>query len=381
MASSPGSIPEATQRAASLDGLRGFAALAVVYTHLVLCMGLLPYEPLGAMGVQVFFALSGYLICRICWRDSPDWAAYRRFLWRRFVRLAPALGVLVVAGLLMICLAGGVPLATAFRDAAYAATQTTAFAWAAGTDVHPVFQATWSLTVEWVYYLLFPALFILLRRRFSARLVQRQLMVLSLALFVVGLFLPPRLFYLLPVANLAVLISGATLATHHERLRDTRTQVDNGRTGMAMLMLAILPILPGHTLGWGWKLAVFPAAAVSTLVIIHGCWGNTRAANLLSVRPLRQVGLRAYSLYLWHLPIMWLIWVTVPGSNRVMKALIALGILAVLVPISFSLLERPALRRPPHRPALRRQGCEPAPNPTTFAKRQSEAAARGILPQ
>jgi peptidoglycan/LPS O-acetylase OafA/YrhL len=344
-------------------------------------MGLLPYEPLGAMGVQVFFALSGYLICRICWREPPDWASYRRFLWRRFVRLAPALGVLVVAGLLMVVRAGGVPLATAFRDAAYAATQTTAFAWAAGTDVHPVFQATWSLTVEWVYYLMFPAVLILLRRRFSTRLVHRQLMVLSIALFVVGLYLSPKLFYLLPVANLAVLFAGATLATWHERLRGIETRVDNGRTAMALLMLAVLPVLPGHTLGWGWKLAVVPAAAVSTLVIIHGCWGKTRAANLLSVKPLQQIGLRAYSLYLWHLPIMWLAWVTVPGSNRIMKALIALGVLALLVPISFSLLERPALRRRPTGAAIGQHGREPIPNPTTFAKRQSEAAARGILGQ
>ena len=64
--SQPPAMPAERDRA--LDGLRGFAALAVLFAHLVFDMGLLPFGVLGVNGVIIFFALSGYLIGTICWR-------------------------------------------------------------------------------------------------------------------------------------------------------------------------------------------------------------------------------------------------------------------------------------------------------------------------
>ena len=352
-------------RNAGLDGIRGLAALGVLYTHAVVHLGLLPFHPLGAMGVIMFFALSGYLIARICWREPSTVAAYREFLTRRLLRLAPVSLALVLVGGPLLLLAGQLRSRLLIRDGLYALTQTTAFAQGAGVATHPTFAPTWSLTVEWVYYLTFPIVLLLLRRRMSTpAAVGKALGALSIALFSVGLLLPPVQFYVLPVANLAVLYAGAALACWHEQHAASQRITDTGRTAMALAMLTIFIFLPGYTHGWGWKVIVLPVATVSTLVLIHGCWAQNPVAHWLAWRPLRQVGLRAYSLYLWHMPVLWVVWVNFPDWPRWLLALVALAGVAGVTAISFRLLEQPVLStRSSHKPA------RPQPNPEQWPNR------------
>ncbi len=87
-ASSPGAF--ATHRP-GLDGLRGWAVIAVVAFH----SGVLKA---GWVGVDVFMALSGYLITGVLLRElaSSDHVALRRFWLRRARRLIPGLAVLLV---------------------------------------------------------------------------------------------------------------------------------------------------------------------------------------------------------------------------------------------------------------------------------------------
>jgi peptidoglycan/LPS O-acetylase OafA/YrhL len=76
----------------SLDGLRAVAILLVLIAH-----SFIKIFPGGWVGVDVFFVLSGYLITSILSRELAqtgriDW---RNFYWRRFLRLTPALAILV----------------------------------------------------------------------------------------------------------------------------------------------------------------------------------------------------------------------------------------------------------------------------------------------
>src|SRR6476661_5191671 len=76
----------------ALDGLRGVAVLLVVADH----AGFLP-ELSGGIGVTVFFVLSGFLITRVIVeaREGGSWSM-PRFMANRFVRLFPALALMVV---------------------------------------------------------------------------------------------------------------------------------------------------------------------------------------------------------------------------------------------------------------------------------------------
>src|SRR5579862_5038167 len=70
-----------------IDGLRGVAVLSVIGYHCgIPCFGG------GFIGVDVFFVISGYLICSIIHRELQQGTfSIARFYERRFKRILPAL--------------------------------------------------------------------------------------------------------------------------------------------------------------------------------------------------------------------------------------------------------------------------------------------------
>ncbi len=330
------------QREPALDGIRGFAALAVTATHLCVSFGLLPYAPLGSIGVTVFFALSGYLISRMWYRrdDSPH--SYRQFIRRRLVRLVPAVMALTLIGASALVAFGGAPAALATRDAALALFQLTAFASAFGSRPHQSFDPTWSLTVEWTFYLVFPLVLGFVRRKAFGAPIAKVLAGIAVILYAVGLPMSFEAFYLLPVANLGVMFAGAALGAWHSE-RTEPLSYDRARTVMAMGTLGVLAVLPGYTLSWSWKFAVMPAAALAALALIHGVVAGDRATAVLGTRLVSGVGRGAYSLYLWHMPVMWLVWFNTQGANKWLQAAIACLGTAGVSALSYRALERPVL--------------------------------------
>ena len=87
----------------SLDALRLFAALMVLYSHQHAVFGLpepsfLGWNTWGGAGVSIFFVLSGYLVWSSWLRDSR----VMPFLLRRALRIFPGLWVVVVLSVLVI---------------------------------------------------------------------------------------------------------------------------------------------------------------------------------------------------------------------------------------------------------------------------------------
>ena len=105
-----------------VDSLRAVAAGLVVWTHFAETLSpysrgdpgslgflrtLPPMLVLGRVGVNLFFAISGFVICRSF--GGPPEGSSRRFLIRRVCRLYPAFWVSMVAGVLMWLLDGNTP--------------------------------------------------------------------------------------------------------------------------------------------------------------------------------------------------------------------------------------------------------------------------------
>lgn len=111
----------------ALDGLRAIAVGLVVLRHL---FG--NRVPGGFVGVDLFFALSGYLITSILVREfeARGDISFRHFYIRRFARLMPALALLLVAAVLAVALIPGHPFQIA--DVAFAGTYTMNWARAFG---------------------------------------------------------------------------------------------------------------------------------------------------------------------------------------------------------------------------------------------------------
>lgn len=332
-------------RLAALDGLRGLAALAVLSAHTVAHLGLLPWPPLGITGVLVFFVLSGYLIAGVCDRGESTWVGYRAFVRRRVARLGPAAAAVVLVVPTALVLLGGLTIGAALGSAVPAATQTTGFASAFGVWVHPALAPTWSLTTEWVFYLAFPVAVFAARRRGAARpTLARACTVAAVVLYLLALPLPFREYYYLPVANLGVMCAGAALGfAHRAGWRAPAVLTTGSAPSFGLVMLLVFVVLPGGPEGWSYRLVILPVVTIATLAVIHGIHHGRGVERVLSHPALVTPGLRAYSLYLWHMPVLWFAWLFVPGPPWLV-ALAAMPGVAVVTTVSFHLLERPALR-------------------------------------
>ncbi|MEI6624135.1 MAG: acyltransferase [Actinomycetes bacterium] len=145
----------------ALNGLRALAVLAVVTTH-----AWWRIVPGGGIGVDLFFALSGYLITSLLLAevDQTGLVDLPRFWGRRALRLLPALFLMLAAVVIYF----RPPIIDVFSAAFYFAN------WrrVAGDNLGPL-GPTWSLSVEEQFYIIWPLVVVLcvfLSRRGHARL-------------------------------------------------------------------------------------------------------------------------------------------------------------------------------------------------------------------
>src|SRR3954454_25853 len=93
-------VPATWQHVAALDGLRALAVLAVLLFHAGYLQG-------GFLGVDLFFALSGFLITSLLVRDAGGPGVTLRTFWgRRARRLLPAVLTLLVVVALWVAAFG-----------------------------------------------------------------------------------------------------------------------------------------------------------------------------------------------------------------------------------------------------------------------------------
>ena len=139
------------RRVASLDVLRGLAALAVASSHYLVYRKMSPTgsEAASILAVEVFFMLSGFVLAPQILRCVREgWPTLKVFLMRRWMRTVPSYWVALVTVSVLLA-----PVAAddAFRYALYLQNP-----WRQlnHIDYYPV---AWSLSVEEWFYLVFPA--------------------------------------------------------------------------------------------------------------------------------------------------------------------------------------------------------------------------------
>lgn len=325
----------------ALDGIRALAVGAVILGHALS----IPF-PHGHLGVDVFFALSGYLITGMLW-DAPhmDAHALRAFWARRFWRLTPALLVVIVA-----CMAGGWIWATPEELAITTLTGASAAVGASplvlphlGDYFNPdlatnALMHTWSLGVEAQFYLLYPLLLWALRGRPRAALLVLALLASSSLAHAWELYgQASNWAHYSPLARAWQLLAGGMLALV-VRLWPPRPRPAWG--GLAVLgLVGVLasPFWPGAAIWPHLAAVVLVALAIPHLpdASVPGRW--------LRLRPVQTIGLASYSLYLWHTPVMATLRLWVP-DNTLPFLIAALLATAALGGASWAWIERPGQR-------------------------------------
>jgi peptidoglycan/LPS O-acetylase OafA/YrhL len=310
-----------------LDGLRALSVLAVlVFHHYVIGGHEAGWLPGGFLGVEVFFVVSGYLITSLLLaerRDSGE-ISLRRFWMRRARRLLPALGALlaVVVAYALVFLPDAI--GTLRSDVVAALTYTSNWwqiiahrSYFVDAGRPALLKHLWSLAIEEQFYLLWPPLLIVGLRRLGRDRMLGVVLTVAIASAVAMALLASSTVdgtYYATYTRLSGLLLGAGLAFVFAPYRirgipghGARIALDvGGAVGLFLLYASFRRFTyPEST---GADLAVFRGGfllvdVATILVIASAVHPASDVGRLLGWRPLKEVGLRSYSLYLWHYPI------------------------------------------------------------------------------
>lgn len=346
-----------------VDGLRALAVLAVMVYHLD------PHAlPGGFAGVDVFFVISGFVVAASLdgHRDERLGSFLAHFYARRLARLVPALATMLVVTTALYVLF--VPKAW-FNRAAETTGQAAFWGlsnWVLDRQVVNYFEPraelnpfthTWSLGVEEQFYLLAPLLLFAALARGAATWSRRDAgaaataIILALATaslaasFHFGLARGARYVFYPVWFRFWELAAGVLLYVLGSRASDlssrrVRLHKFAGWLGVSMVGLALLTPKP----------AAYPylraAIAVAGTVLLIGMPRARRAAPIDAIlaHPVALwIGLRSYSLYLWHWPVYVLArWTT--GLTAWPSNLLAVAVSIGAAALSYRALEEPVRR-------------------------------------
>jgi peptidoglycan/LPS O-acetylase OafA/YrhL len=323
----------------ALDGIRAIAVLAVLGTH-----SFLPHFHGGGFGVDMFFALSGFLITSLLLRELEltSTIAKGAFYARRALRLFPPLAVMVVLTVVIdqIATKGGDHAAEAVPAVLLYMGN-----WLVAHDGQALgfFGQTWSLAIEEQFYLVWPLLLLI-------PAVRRNLVV-GLPVFIAAMIIGRIVCYHWVGGAVMSwtpfradeLAMGAWLAAwlHAGRpLPRWLTSWQLAAVAMAGLVLMFGPSLPTSLNIGG---ATDLAAAATVVVIAHLTTGaSSPVSAVLASKPLVGIGRVSYGIYLYHYAV--LLWFFSMGWSIGRVVLVGWPLTALLVVASWIVVEQPALR-------------------------------------
>jgi len=343
----------------NLDGLRAVAVTSVVAFHLSgqnLPVG-------GWIGVDLFFALSGYLITSLLIKEAQAHGAIslRDFWARRWLRLAPALAVALAAFSAYALLGGSVttssgdpvpPLAS-MGWVGSALVYITNWFQAFGRESPIELGHLWSLAVEEQFYIVWPLAFALIWHRARAERV-RAVMGVAVAGVVGSLVLTAVVigargwnssswafvYYATPT-RIGGMLGGAVLASAWALRTPNQGWSRRGAWRWVCRGSVALFALLAMTSTVEYFPFVLPLVLVVTTVMVAGAVdARCRVAQLLQLPIMRWVGRRSYGIYLWH-EIYRGVFQPLPRLAAVAVAVIATLLTAEL---TFRVVETPALR-------------------------------------
>jgi peptidoglycan/LPS O-acetylase OafA/YrhL len=338
----------------ALDGLRGVAILGVLLFHT-------GHLPGGFLGVDLFFALSGYLITDLLLREAEATGTVSlvAFWGRRIRRLLPALAAMLAAVTVLVWSAGPPDVVrTTLADGPWVQLNLVNWHLLAESAGYwdrfgpgRVFEHLWSIAVEEQFYLAWPVLLLLITR--CGRRVDRWVPAVAALISVVSLVLmvalvdpadPTRVYTGTDTRAFSLLL-GAMAATRP--VRDVLARASGRVAAAAPVALAagigaMWLLADGTDSPWLFRGGLFVHSLASALLI--GLCARTPQAPVTRAfawGPLRWLGLVSYSLYLWHWPVIVLLSARRPGLGEWTSAAVVCAVSIALAAASKYLIEDP----------------------------------------
>jgi peptidoglycan/LPS O-acetylase OafA/YrhL len=339
---------EDAHRILPFDTLRAVAILSVFANHALMM-------PLGWIGVDVFFVLSGFLITSILLKRKAVGHSYFSYFYERRARriLPPYLLLLVITTATL----GTVWMRHWYWFAFFGANIASAIGQSGYTALSPL----WSLAVEEQFYCLWPVAVLFLSDTHLAFLAGTLLV---LAPILRGLATPyigthfavlihphhvTPIYYLTPF-RMDLLAAGALLAILWRRRPDSVKSLSRyapyGTAACLCLLLLLgrtyhLHVTADSVLN---NVLLFELSLLLAVCAVITCLcASGRLYSILTWKPLLYIGTISYSMYLVHLLIIDIVRTHVSG--RLSTAAISLCLTSAYAALSWITLERPLLNR------------------------------------
>ena len=340
--------------------LRGIAVLSVLLFHAKQA-----YFPFGYLGVDVFFVISGFVITPLILRifipfeDFDIEGTFRRlrtFFIRRFFRLAPALGSSLILAVLLVALFSP---SWDNRDVPHQAIATLLLVgnWGAFTFIGDYFHGksspiihTWSLSAEEQIYIFLPFFFFLtsfLSLRFRKSSILRNLLLVGIISFILHFSIQAFSHKYLGVDT--AVVSNALFYSPISRvwefsLGTLAYALNSNRIGEIKMRknFWLFTIMGASFIGIVYFLISDPWPLTATMTafgVIYFKILFSLPSNFQYV--LAWVGDRSYSIYLVHLPLMYVAKNSPLFGDSRRQFVIGLSIIAsiLLGSLSFSHIE------------------------------------------
>ena len=284
-----------------INGLRAIAVIAVVIFHFNH-----DWLPGGFAGVDVFFVISGFLMTKIIFKgiENKTFNLFK-FYVARANRIIPALAVLCLALLIfgwfnltpddyrflskhVISSLGFFSNVIYWQESGYFDS----------IAYEKWLLHTWSLSVEWQFYIIYPVLLMLLNKFISFENLKRLIVLSTIVGFAlsvyVTLYWPDSSYFLLPTRAWEMMLGGiASLYTFNLK-EPNKKKIE--LLGIFLILCSYIFI--SSDTPWPGYMAILPVFGAFLVLAAN------RQDSLLTNNVVFQViGRYSYSIYLWHWPI------------------------------------------------------------------------------
>lgn len=283
-----------------INGLRAIAVIGVVLFHFNA-----PWVPGGFAGVDVFFVISGFLMSRIIFRGiEQENFSILKFYVARANRIIPVLTVLCLALLVLgwfyitpaeyKMLGKHVGGSIGFFSNNLYLKESGYF----DASSHEKWLLhTWSLSVEWQFYIIYPVMLLSMRKFMSVRAMKATILFATALGFIFCIFatykFPNAAYYLLPMRAWELMLGGVAFL-YPFAVSDNRKKLVEW-LGLALIVGSYFLI--SKETPWPGYFSIFPV--LGSFLIIQAQRTSIITSNVI----FQKLGTWSYSIYLWHWPL------------------------------------------------------------------------------
>ncbi len=336
-----------------IDGLRSIAVIAVILFH-----SKISTFSHGFFGVDIFFVISGYLITKILVENKFN---FKDFYERRIRRIVPNyFFILFISSIIIYQLNPDIYTLREFSKSSYFSISFLSNYYFMANDyfqqnISRPFLHTWSLSIEEQFYILYP-LFLFFFKNINRNLkLFLFLILITLNIILVNsggnlklnypffeekfLFFSNSVFFNFysPLSRLWEFLFGAL--AYFIYFKKKNTLYSNFILIISYLLIFYSLTFQSEFLFYPNIFSILPVFSTFLIIVLEN--NRTITFKIISNKVLTYIGLRSFSLYLWHLPIYEIYgYLGLDASNYIIFIFYIVNIL-ILSEFTFKLIEKP----------------------------------------